>query len=77
MSEISIIHRQCGQEAFKYTGDTSPGMPIIASLVVDGHPDYPATVGAKCVCKSCGRPTDLRDLYPQRADRDKPIQSRG
>ena len=61
---IAIIHRTCGQVAFNYSGDTSPGMPIIAEYVVDA----PAKAGQLITCKSCGcLIVDHGELYPDEA----------
>lgn len=68
MTTTSIIHKSCGEEAFKYSGDTSPGAPLIADFVIDYHHGYIPMVGGHIICKACdqiiGGPFDL---YPDEA----------
>jgi len=62
----SIIHRQCGEEAFKYIGDVAAGTPIYIEKIIGYHPDYELSIHSRIVCKSCGgRVEGLRHLYPQ------------
>ena len=63
---VSIIHRECGEEAFKYVGDTSHGCGIVDEYIIDYHPDHKPIPGGPIMCRSCSCKIDgLWDLYPQ------------
>jgi len=64
LNPVSIIHTQCGGEAFKYTGDTSGGNVICVEHVVDYHPDYKPESSTPIMCKSCGCPVSPMGLHP-------------
>lgn len=63
---VSIIHRECGEEAFKYTGDTSQGSALYPQFVVEAHHDQVLEAMAPIMCRSCGcLEVGVHDLYPK------------
>jgi len=63
LNPISIIHIECGKEAFKYMGDTSPGKSVEAKYVTQYHPDHTPVAPGYMICKSCNKTLNTWDLH--------------